>query len=989
MNARDSESLMQLTQFAMDNALVDIYWTSRDGRIHYANNHACKILGYTREELLQLSISDLDPNFPIAQWSQHWQQLKENKTQTLETQHKRKDGTIFPVEVVANFVSFGGYEFNVGFATDISERKLAEVTQKRLARAMKLMSNCQSVLARSENKQEMLTEICRLVVETGDYLMAWVGLADHDEDKTVRPVAQFGYIEGYLDNPNITWADTEMGQGSTGVAIRTGKIVFNDIHNNPKMSPWRDAAIKRGYKGNIALPLFDKQGIWGALIIYSKETSVFSQEEVGLLEKLANDISFGIETLRIRAEKAAARIAYKIESEKNLAILRNASDGIHILDINGNVLEASDSFCTMLGYQRNEIIGMNVTRWDAQLTERELGKLIKEQILKQGHSCFETLHRRKDGNVFEVEVSGHPFELDGKRVLFNSSRDITERKQIQEAQRIAATAFEVQEGILITDSHANILKVNQAFTHITGYSAEEVVGQKPQILSSGRHDAPFYTSMWESINTTGKWQGEIWNRRKYGEIYPEYLTITAVKDSNNNVTNYVAAFADATKSKESEEAIKELAFFDPLTKLPNRRLLQDRLFQALSSSDRTGQTGALLFIDLDNFKTINDTLGHIMGDLLLQKVAERLKSCVREGDTVARLGGDEFVVMLENLSAQPLEAATQAETIGEKILATLNQPYRLAKKEYVNTPSIGIALFNRSHEKMDDLFKQADIAMYQAKKAGRNTLRFFDPRMQQAIDARSTLENELRNAVEYHQFFVYYQIQVDQNLQPFGAEALIRWVHPQRDLVSPAEFIPIAEETGLILPIGKWVLDTACAQLSKWQIDAKTRHLIMSVNVSAKQFRQPDFAAQVQAIIQRHGIDPTKLKLELTESILLENMESIVDTMNAINALGVLFSLDDFGTGYSSLQYLKQLPLHQLKIDQSFVRDLAVDNSDKAIVNTIVAMAQSLNMEVIAEGVETEEQRLLLVIAGCTQYQGYLFGRPMPIDQLKDCLQRD
>jgi len=629
---------------------------------------------------------------------------------------------------------------------------------------------------------------------------------------------------------------------------------------------------------------------------------------------------------------------------------------------------------------------MNATQWEAHFTEIELGEMFKEQILKQNYSRFETLHRRKDGSVFDVEVSGYPFELDGKLVIFNSSRDISERKQALEAQRIAATAFEVQEGILITDAQANILKVNQAFTQITGYSAEEAVGQKPQMLSSGRHDAAFYSAMWESINTTGKWQGEIWNRRKYGEIYAEYLTITAVKDSDNTVANYVAAFADATKIKESEEAIKELAFFDPLTKLPNRRLLQDRLFQALSSSDRSGQTGALLLIDLDNFKIINNTLGHVMGDLLLQKVADHLKSCVREGDTVARLGGDEFVVMLENLSAQPLDAAKQAETTGEKILATLNKPYRLAKKEYVITSSIGIVLFNRHHEKLDELFKQADIAMYQAKKAGRNTLRFFDPHMQDAIDERSTLENELRNAVEYHQFFLYYQIQVDQNLQPFGAEALIRWVHPERDLVSPAEFIPIAEETGLILPIGKWVLETACVQLSKWQLDAKTRHLIMSVNVSAKQFRQPDFAVQVQSIVQRHGIDPTKLKLELTESILHENMESTVDTMNAINALGVLFSLDDFGTGYSSLQYLKKLPLHQLKIDQSFVRDLAVDSSDKAIVHTIVAMAQSLDMDVIAEGVETEEQRLLLVIAGCTQYQGYLFGKPMPIQQLNEFL---
>ncbi len=554
--------------------------------------------------------------------------------------------------------------------------------------------------------------------------------------------------------------------------------------------------------------------------------------------------------------------------------------------------------------------------------------------------------------------------------------------------RIAATAFESQEGMLVTDAHNAILRVNQAFTTVTGYTAEEVIGKNPSILGSGRHDANFYAAMWESINNAGTWEGEIWNRRKNGEVYPESLAITAVKDKNGLVTNYVATINDITVMKAAAEEIKNLAFYDPLTHLPNRRLLLDRLRQALAASGRSGKEGALLFIDLDNFKTLNDTLGHDIGDLLLQQVAQRLESCVREGDSVARLGGDEFVVMLEDLSGQSLEAAEQTEAVGEKILATLRHPYQLDGNEFRSTSSIGATLFIDHKQPIENLLKQADIAMYQAKKAGRNALRFFDPQMQESINARADMENALHKALEKQQIHLYYQIQVDSLTRPLGAEALIRWLDPERGLVSPAQFIPMAEETGLILPIGQWVLDTACARIKAWQADALTRDLVLAVNVSAKQFRQVDFVAQVRAALQSHAINPLLLKLELTESLLLENIEDTIATMNALNEVGVQFSLDDFGTGYSSLQYLKRLPLDQLKIDQSFVRDLTSDRSDMAIVRTIIAMAQSLNLDVIAEGVETGEQQQALFEMGCTHYQGYRFGKPMPIEQFEALLRK-
>jgi diguanylate cyclase (GGDEF)-like protein/PAS domain S-box-containing protein len=449
------------------------------------------------------------------------------------------------------------------------------------------------------------------------------------------------------------------------------------------------------------------------------------------------------------------------------------------------------------------------------------------------------------------------------------------------------------------------------------------------------------------------------------------------------LTELAGNIAFAIDNLDKQERLNYLAFYDPLTRLPNRRLLMDRLQQAMITSARTSREGALLLIDLDNFKTLNDTLGHQVGDLLLQQIAKRLETSVRDGDTVARLGGDEFVVILENLSEHTFEAAAQTEELGEKILAALKQPYQFATHEQQSTASIGATLFNDKHQASNELLKQADIAMYQAKKAGRNALRFFDPQMQASINARASLESELRKALQQQQFQLHYQIQVDSEHRPFGAEVLIRWEHPERGMVSPMEFIPVAEETGLILPIGKWVLDNACAQIRAWQQHPLTQELSLAVNVSARQFRQPDFVAHLEAALEHHGIMPRRLKLELTESMLLEDIEQIIVTMNALKAIGVQFSLDDFGTGYSSLQYLKRLPLDQIKIDQSFVRDIVTDSSDRAIVRTIIAMAKGLSISVIAEGVETEEQRQCLLNMGCKHFQGYLFSKPVPIEQFE------
>ena len=460
------------------------------------------------------------------------------------------------------------------------------------------------------------------------------------------------------------------------------------------------------------------------------------------------------------------------------------------------------------------------------------------------------------------------------------------------------------------------------------------------------------------------------------------------------IANKELHFQNIEKDKRAAELtianakINSLAYFDPLTQLPNRRLLLDRLNQAVAASSRSGQYGALLFLDLDHFKTINDTLSHEAGDLLLQHVATRLTGSVKEGDTVSRFGGDEFVVLLSCLSQQTIEAAAQTQCIAEKILHTLEQPYRLNMHSYRSTTSIGVTLFSGHKETIGELLKQADIAMYQSKNTGRNTLTFFDPAMQKAITYRVAMEEELRNAIKEKQLQLYYQIQVNSSGQALGAEALIRWLHPERGIIPPFDFIPLAEETGLIIPVGEWVLDNGCAQLKVWQSNPETQDLILAVNVSSKQFHQKNFVQQVKATVQRHDINPARLKLELTESILVANISDMISKMNALSKMGISFSLDDFGTGYSSLQYLKKLPLNQLKIDRSFVRDLVTDDSDKAIIRTIITMAHSLGMSVIAEGVETVEQRSYLLDNGCMYYQGYLFSKPVPIEEFEALLKK-
>ncbi|MDB5880190.1 MAG: signal transduction protein : sensor, domain [Ramlibacter sp.] len=584
-----------------------------------------------------------------------------------------------------------------------------------------------------------------------------------------------------------------------------------------------------------------------------------------------------------------------------------------------------------------------------------------------------------------IEVRGYPFGAG----LALHLRDVTARHKSQEHLRLLESSIaRLNDIVIITEAGPfrepgpRIVFVNEAFERRTGYAPEEVLGRTPRLLQGPGTQRSELDRLRAAMEQWEPARVDLINYKKSGEAFWVDLEVSPVWDEARKLTHWVAVGRDITERKMAEEKIQYLAFYDPLTRLPNRQLLLDRLQRALSDHDRPRE-GALMFIDLDNFKVLNDTLGHQKGDQLLQLVAERLRSCVARGDTVARLGGDEFVILLENSGYKPLEPTAGARIVSERILARLGEPYVLSGHLHHSTCSIGVTLFGRAPWSVSELLKQADLAMYQAKNAGRNTVRFFDPEMQAVVTANATLATDLRQAWREGQFLIDYQPQVGADGRMTGVEALLRWRHPNREMVPPAHFIPTAEETSLIVPIGRWVLEQACAQLAEWSRHPQRSHLSIAVNVSVRQFRDPSFVDEVMTAIANSGIAPHKLKLELTESLLAHGIEVTVAKMGSLKAMGVTLSLDDFGMGYSSLSYLKRLPLDQLKIDREFVKDILTDANDAAIARTIIGLAQSLGLGVIAEGVETQAQRAFLAQQGCYEYQGFLFCKPLPIDELE------
>ncbi len=978
--------------------------------------------GYTEAELLTMQMTDLWPAERRDAIRASIDAIPmDQRNKPVISRHVKKDGSFMDVEITAGSISFNGRPARQVLATDVTERLRTERELARMGRAQRLLSACNETLVRATSETALLQAICQIAVDIGGYRMGWVGLALDDERKSIQPVAHAGYNEHYLENLHLSWsADDRYGRGPAGMAIRSGQpVIVQDIRTEGDFADWTERMLDNGFHGVICLPLRhrDQDRAFGLLYLYAPDILQISPEEAALLQELASDLAFGITSLRAHKAqqrlqasvlKVAAAVSASTGTEFFVQLVRNMADA---LDAQGGCVvrllpaTAKDQpprVATlaavldgqMLPNDEYSLAGTPSLLLMAQRTHVVADKV--QQLYPEAPILAKVGAQAYAGQQLcnaDGEVVGIVFVLFRQPIaetdfiastlqIFASRASAEIERQLADARirHQASLLDKAQDAIVVRDLEHRAIYWNKSAERLYGWSQLQALGQSIDTLLYD--DPTHFHHATRTVLEQGEWTGEIVQRHRNGSTIEVEGRWTLVRGDDGQPQSILAINTDISQRKANEREIQRLAFYDALTGLPNRMLLMDRMHQALATAQRRQQGGALLFIDLDNFKTLNDTLGHDQGDLLLQQVAQRLNTCVRSVDTVARLGGDEFVVMLEELSPKPHELALHARSVGEKILTMLAVPYALEGYQYRSTPSIGIAPFAGELTSVGELLKQADLAMYQAKTAGRNTLRFFDPDMQAVVTARAALEADLRSALAQDEFLLHFQPQMRHTGQCVGVEALVRWAHPQRGMVSPAQFIPLAEETGLILPLGRWVLHNACQQLASWQQDRALAHLTMAVNVSSRQFRHASFVDDVARVLAITGAPSGQLKLELTESVLVEDMETTIATMEALRSYGVGFSLDDFGTGYSSLSYLKRMPLDQLKIDQSFVRDLLTDPNDAAIVDTIIGLSRSLGLEVIAEGVESTEQRELLARAGCQLYQGYLFSRPLSVDLL-------
>ena len=790
--------------------------------------------------------------------------------------------------------------------------------------------------------------------------------------------ANLARLNAMLDNlPYLAWLKDAEGRYlavNEPFAQASGKRVAADVIGKLSTQVCPEWMLERYFDDDLSVMASGRQS--------QAEVTVHEQGEDRWLEVFRNPVLdadgrvIGITgfsrdiTDRKRAEEKLRLTAKIVESSHS---------AIFVTDPQSNIISVNPAFTRITGYSEQEVAGKTPRMLNSNIQDKNFYRAMWKRLSEQGYWTGELWNRKKNGELFAGHVSISALQDDQGNVAqyVCVTSDITEQLVAEEKLRLTAKVVESShDSIMITDITGTIISVNPAFTEITGYSAEEAIGKNPRILKSGKQNEEFYDEMWTSLRKNGYWAGEVWNRRKDGGSYAGRLSITSLRDDAGKVTHFVGVTSDITEFKMAQERVRHLAFYDQLTGLPNATLMRDRANQLIVSSQRDRRGFALLSIDLDNFKNVNDSLGHHIGDLLLQTVSGRLRSAVREMDTVARMGGDEFVVLLPEVDAEG------AQRVARKIIGQVTNPYGVEVQKISITTSIGIALFPVHGDDVEVLMKNAELALYQAKRKGKNDFAFFVNEMNEMAISRMQMENDLRRALLNEDLVLYYQPQISLvTRKVVGMEALVRWPHPQLKMIPPDQFIPIAEESDLIIELGEWAIHEACRQVRQWQRSGLSV-LPVAVNVSARQMRQQDFHESVSAALRKTGLAPKFLELELTERAVMADVDETVKMMQRIGKLGVKFAVDDFGTGYSSLSYLRHLPLDKLKIDKSFVNDIAIDEGDREISNTIIQLAHSLKLSVVAEGVETDQQMSILLGQGCDTAQGYLFSRPLPPNDL-------
>jgi len=885
----------------------------------YANDHLCDMLGYTRDELLETTWADLTHPDDLEGNVKQFERMKAGEIDgyTLEQRFVRKDGT--PITVNLNVKCTRGTDGKVSHIValieDISERKRTELALRESEATFRSLF------------ENMLNGVAhyRMIFRNGvpvDYEFIAVNPAFEQttglKDVVGRKVSEV--IPGYCENN------------------KDSLQVFGKVAQTGEPTRWEHY-----------LAALDK---WFSFSIYSPAPGEFVV--------VNDDIT----------ERKRAELALRESEDLFRNIFVNAIDGILLVDAQTRKFTMSNpAIQRMLGYSAEELLNIGVDDIHPAKERSNIVTSFNKQVAGEFTLAPNLPVKRKDGSVFYADINAAPITIGSRACMMGIFRDITERKQTEDALRQAATVFESShDGVAITDLDGHMLAVNRSFLKATGYTEEEVLGKNPRILHSGRQKKDFYQSMWASIKTDGYWQGEIWNRRKNGEIYPEWLTISAVHNTQGKPTHYVGVFSDLSQLKQSETQLEHLAHYDPLTNLPNRLLVQSHLAHALVQARRDHRQVGVLYLDLDRFKNINDSLGYPIGDELLIALTKRLASRLRSGDMLARLGGDEFLLVLEHI-----DGAEDTVGVARTLFELLAQPFLLSGEQEVYIgASIGISVSPDDGSSAEQLIQHADAAMHQAKILGRNTFRFYTDALTRAAGEHLDLENRLRHAITADQLRVYYQPQIDiATGHIIGAEALVRWQDPDRGLIAPVHFIPLAEETGLIGAIGEWVLKETCMQGVRW-IESGLPFLTLAVNLSPHQFLRGDIPELVSKVLAETGFPANRLELELTESALMAQQEDAVRMLHLLRAQDIRLAIDDFGTGYSSLSYLKRFPLDILKIDKSFVDDIPFHQDDMEIAATIIAMGHTLGFKVLAEGVETAEQLAFLRAKGCDMYQGYL-----------------